>query len=182
MNQQQQIIEWLQQDEVRMQALRCARRLGLKQWCLAAGFVRNLVWDQLHGHAVRTPLNDVDLVHFDASCCDAQRDKMLEARLAQWQPLPWSVKNQCRMHVHRQAAPYLSTEDAISYWTEVETAIGARLTADDHIELVAPLGVEALFTHTITFNPRHGDLQIFKQRVNDKQWLSLWPALRVVES
>lgn len=53
MNRQQQIIQWLQQDNERMTVLRTVRRLGLNDWCLGAGFVRNLVWDRLHGYAPR---------------------------------------------------------------------------------------------------------------------------------
>ncbi|VEA67050.1 Uncharacterized protein conserved in bacteria [Serratia plymuthica] len=92
MNRQQQIIQWLQQDNERMTVLRTVRRLGLNDWCLGAGFVRNLVWDRLHGYASPTPLNDIDVIHFDAQRAEAERDRMLETRLQQWLPQPWSVK------------------------------------------------------------------------------------------
>ena len=32
-----------------MAALRAGRALGLAQWCIGAGALRNLVWDALHG-------------------------------------------------------------------------------------------------------------------------------------
>ncbi len=131
MDPQRQIIDWLQQDDARMAALRTVRRLGLNDWCLGAGFVRNLVWDRRHGYVEPTPLNDIDVIHFDAERADAERDRMLEARLQQWLPQPWSVKNQARMHLRGGRAPYRNSEEAISFWTEVETAIGARLNADD---------------------------------------------------
>lgn len=38
MDPQRQIIDWLQQDDARMAALRTVRRLGLNDWCLGAGF------------------------------------------------------------------------------------------------------------------------------------------------
>lgn len=84
MNQQQQIIQWINADSYRMQALSIARELGLHQWCLAAGFVRNLVWDQLHGHRTPTPLNDIDLVYFDKQNISEQHDLQLEAQLQQY--------------------------------------------------------------------------------------------------
>ena len=49
-------------------------------------------------------------------------------------------QNQARMHLRGGRAPYRDSEEAISFWTEVETAIGARLNADDSITLVAPSG------------------------------------------
>ncbi|MGL5397083.1 MAG: nucleotidyltransferase family protein, partial [Shewanella sp.] len=55
---------WLSQDNERMRALelvlQCAQVHSMPQWCIAAGFVRNLVWDKLHGFD-RQPLNDIDL-------------------------------------------------------------------------------------------------------------------------
>ncbi len=63
---QQQIIQWIEQDEMRMLALRTARQLTLNDWCLAAGFVRNLIWDRLHGFSHSSPLNDIDVIYFNS--------------------------------------------------------------------------------------------------------------------
>lgn len=111
MNQQQQIIEWLRADPYRMQALSIARELQLNQWCLAAGFVRNLVWDKLHGYPSSTPLNDIDLVYFDEQDASEQHDLQLEEQLnrttsALHPSFPWSVKNQARMHLRSGRWPY----------------------------------------------------------------------------
>jgi hypothetical protein len=182
MDPQQQIIDWLQQDSERMQALYAARRLGLHDWCLGAGFVRNLVWDRRHGFSTSTPLNDIDVIHFDAIHRDAQRDKMLESQLLAWLARPWSVKNQARMHLRSNRAPYRNSEDAISYWTEIETAVGARLEADSSITLIAPFGLQALFNDTITFNAKSNNLTAFEQRLAEKQWLTHWSKLRLAKS
>ena len=180
MTRQQKIIHWLQQDSERMTILRTARRLGLNDWCLGAGFVRNLVWDRLHDYAIPTPLNDIDVIHFDAQRPEAERDQMLEARLQEWLPQPWSVKNQARMHLRSGRAPYLNSEDALSYWTALETAVGVRLNADDSLQLVAPFGLDGLFDDTITFNAKNGDLDAYERRVIDKGWLQRWPRLRQI--
>ncbi|MEQ9721847.1 nucleotidyltransferase family protein [Yersinia alsatica] len=185
MDQQQQIIQWLHADPYRMRALFIARELGLHQWCLAAGFVRNLVWDKLHGYTAPTPLNDIDLVYFDEEDASEQRDLQLEKRLFQTppfqnMPFPWSVKNQARMHLHTGRWPYTSMEDAISYWVEVETAIGAKLNNNGDIELIAPFGLDALFAKTITLNPKNGEIDTYNQRVNSKGWLQHWPQLKLV--
>jgi hypothetical protein len=67
--------QWLANDEKRMQALNIAARCNLSDWWLAAGFVRNLVWDQLHGYSKPIPLNDLDLVYFCIADCSEQRDR-----------------------------------------------------------------------------------------------------------
>ena len=36
-------------DAIAMEQLRAVRSLDLPDWCIAAGFVRNRVWDHLHG-------------------------------------------------------------------------------------------------------------------------------------
>lgn len=84
------------------------------------------------------------------------------------------------MHLRSGRQPYTSTDDAISYWVEVETAIGARLNTSGDIELVAPLGLGALFTRTITLNPKNGEVDTYYQRIKSKGWQRHWPELRLV--
>ncbi|AHG18902.1 nitrate reductase [Chania multitudinisentens RB-25] len=182
MNPKQQIIDALRQDSQRMQILSTARRLGLHDWCLGAGFIRNLVWDKRHDYRVATPLNDIDVIHFDPRNSDAQHDAILETRLLEWLTQPWSVKNQARMHLRSNRSPYLNSEDAISYWPEIETAVGARLNADDSITLIAPFGLQALFNDTITFNAKSNNFTAFEQRIRQKRWLQRWPRLKVVNT
>ncbi|MEF1187336.1 nucleotidyltransferase family protein, partial [Vibrio sinaloensis] len=43
-----------------MAILRLVSTFNLPQGCVAAGFVRNLVWDTLHHHTNSTSLNDID--------------------------------------------------------------------------------------------------------------------------
>jgi hypothetical protein len=56
----------LKQDEFRLRCLQAAWSLHLPDWYLGAGFLRNAIWDHLHQHSQATPLNDIDLVYFDA--------------------------------------------------------------------------------------------------------------------
>lgn len=176
------LAEWLSADATRMFALRIAATLDLHDWCIAAGFVRNLVWDRLHGHEEPTPLADVDLIYFDSTCADHGRDEELTAYLREKSPsYRWSVKNQARMHLRNGDAPYRSTADAMTYWPEVETAVGVRLDAQDRLEIVAPFGMASLFDLRITPNARR-DSADFMQRVESKRWVTIWPGLRIRES
>lgn len=78
MNKEAQLGDWITQDPMRMQALRVAAQERLPNWCIAAGFVRNLAWDRAHGYPHSTPLNDIDLIYFDADAISENRDRDLE--------------------------------------------------------------------------------------------------------
>lgn len=171
--------QWLANDAKRIQALNIAARCNLPDWCLAAGFVRNLVWDQLHGYAKPTALNDLDLIYFCTTDSSEQRDRRLEQQLIAQTALPWSVKNQARMHLRNNDRPYASTADAMSYWVEIETVVGASLTNDGELQIIAPLGLQPLFDLSITLNPKKHKVLDFQQRIEEKKWLELWPKLSV---
>ncbi|MFG1498167.1 nucleotidyltransferase family protein [Saccharospirillum sp. HFRX-1] len=173
------VLRWLEQDSARMAALTIAAELNLPDWCLAAGFVRNLVWDRLHAYQQITPLTDLDLIYFDASNTDEQRDQQLQARLSAGLEAPWSVKNQARMHYRNGDAPYRSTADAMSYWPEVETAVGVRLNGTGEIELIAPFGLDSLMNGYLSLNPKRPKPEVFAQRQAEKSWLTTWPHLKV---
>ncbi|WP_196351640.1 nucleotidyltransferase family protein, partial [Vibrio campbellii] len=51
------LAQLLAKDPIRVQALQCVRSLDLPDCYIAAGFVRNLVWDHLHQKHNPTPLN-----------------------------------------------------------------------------------------------------------------------------
>lgn len=172
---------WIALDAWRTEALAIAADMGLPDWCLAAGFVRNLVWDKTHGFAKTTPLNDIDLVYFNPCDTTEARDLHIERVLNEHADFPWSVKNQARMHRRNADRPYTSTADAMRYWVEVETAVGARLDRHGKIELVAPFGLNALMAGTVTMNPKRPKPADFRDRVESKGWLARWPRL-IVES
>jgi uncharacterized protein len=83
------------------------------------------------------------------------------------------------LYEQNRDAPYSSTRDAMSYWPEVETAVGAALDEDGEIVLVSPFGFDALFDPTITLNTRRPKPEVFAQRVSGKRWLDIWPKLSV---
>ena len=178
MDREQQIILWLEQDDMRMEALHIADSLHLNDWCIAAGFVRNLVWDKLHHYSSPTPLNDLDLIYFDSLQVSQETDESIEKSLLNKSVYPWSVKNQARMHTRNNDEPYTSTSHAMRHWVELETAIGAKLSSCGRVELVAPFGFDALFENTITINPNRVKPTDFKLRIKSKRWLELWPKLK----
>ncbi|WDI42180.1 nucleotidyltransferase family protein [Bremerella sp. P1] len=174
------IKEWISSDPIRMRALRLASELNLSDWCIAAGFVGNLVWDKLHKKETSTPLNDFDLIYFDPQNIASMNDRQLELRLKNLTNQPWSVKNQARMHIRNKDRPYTSTSNAMSYWVEIETAVGVKLSETGEIELVAPFGIENLFRNTITINRKRIKPADFYKRIESKNWLTQWPKLKVI--
>ena len=174
-----QIRDWIKNDLERMEALETVSTLQLNDWCIAAGFVRNLVWDKLHKKKSSTPLNDVDVIYFDPANPSEELDKSLGSHLNSMSPLPWSVKNQARMHERNRDKPYTSTSDAMNYWVEMETAVGVKLSMRGEIEILAPFGVSRLFENSITINSKRRKANDFCARIKEKKWLLQWPNLKI---
>jgi uncharacterized protein len=165
-----------------MQLLRSVSALGLPDCWIGAGFVRNAVWDALHGW---TPdcalLNDIDVVYFDRANASPAADAAIEHRLAASTPnLPWSVKNQARMHLRNGEEPYHDTAAAIARWPETATAVAVRLR-QSRLELLAPHGLEDLIGLIVRPTPAFAQRShAFACRLRAKNWLARWPRLRIV--
>lgn len=170
-------------DPLRWQALAVVRSLHLPDGWIGAGFVRNALWDHLHGRPPSALAGDVDVLWFDPQCLDPEEDRRLEARLRAIAPgIDWSVKNQARMHRRNGDAPYRDTSDAMRYWPETATAVAVRRTEQDQCEVCAPLGLEDLFNLRLRPTPRFSEDRqaIFQQRIASKRWLDQWPSLTLV--
>ena len=161
-----------------MGALAAVKALELPDCLIAAGFIRNLVWDSLYDQS--SVLNDIDVVYFCPLDTSETKDVALEKRLRALQPsLPWSVKNQARMHLGNGDKPYKSTLDAMAFWPEKQTAIGARIEDDDSLIVQSVFDLELQFNGEINHNPARS-IETFNQRVSSKGWLDTWPLLPVV--
>jgi hypothetical protein len=161
----------------RMAMLCAVAELGLPDAWLAAGAIRNVVWDALHDYDHQTPLADADVIWFDPAHRDPEPDKTLEAALsARLGGIAWSVKNQARMHHRHGHAPYAGSLDSMRFWTETATTIAARLAPDGQIEMRAAYGFADLLALILRPGPRCSPA-VFRQRVATKGWLRLWPRL-----
>ncbi|MBV7265377.1 nucleotidyltransferase family protein [Erythrobacter ani] len=174
--------EVLRNDPVRRKALELVADLNLPDCWIAAGFVRDAVWDRLHGYPMSEPYGDVDVVWFCDNSQDDDDDRLIERRLVTNMPeLEWSVKNQARMHRRNADYPYRSVADAMTYWPETATAIAARLDGAGEIQITAPFGLEDLLTLRLRPGPRFWDekLPIFVERVGHKNWTKRYPKLKM---
>jgi hypothetical protein len=171
------IIEFIQRDNLRLAALECITCLDLPQCYLAAGFVRNLVWDNLHHKLTPSALNDIDVVYYDPDEVDDDIYLKYEAELTSRMPqIKWQVRNQAKMHIRNGDRPYQSIVDAMSFWPEKETAVAIRKTVHDSYECISAFGFESLFTLQLTYNPKR-NRDVFEARVKSKGWLIQWPRL-----
>jgi len=178
-----QTIQLIKQDALRVKALDCINKLNLPHCDLGAGFVRNLVWDHLHQKPNPTPLNDMDVIYYDAAETDETLYLKYETQLNALLPdVNWQVRNQTKMHIRNGDEPYHDIVDAMSYWPEKETAVAIRkidhYASENHYECISAFGFESLFNLQVSYNPkRHRD--IFETRLQSKQWLTHWPRLKV---
>ena len=164
------IKRWLRDDGIRWHLLDIVRSLGLPNCWIAAGFIRNMVWDRLH-QCINSPIaSDVDVIWYDPSRPDADTDRDIEALLRNTEPLiDWSVKNQARMHLRNNDAPYDSATDAMRHWPETATAIAARRSGLAGCDISAPFGLKDLITLQLRPTPRFTSekLQIYTARMQD---------------
>ncbi|WP_127581935.1 nucleotidyltransferase family protein [Paenibacillus koleovorans] len=173
---------FLREDEQLIDDLRMVRELGLPDACVAAGYIRNTVWDRLFGHSRRELHQDIDVVYFDPGDETEARDFALEKRLIARTGNPkWSVKNQARMHIRNREAPYRDTADAMSRWPETVTAIGAYIDDKDELHIVCPHGLTDLFAGVVRRSPFFTDHAYYLKRVRSKRWGELWPSLTILE-
>jgi len=173
------IINLVKQDVLRVNALDCIFQLNLPQCYLAAGFVRNLVWDYLHNKQKPTELNDVDVIYFDLAETAPNKYIEYEAKLKTMMPqVNWQVRNQANMHTRNGDLPYINSLDAMRYWPEYETAIAIRKVNEVDYECISAFGVQSLFALNITHNPKR-DRTTFESRIESKGWLTQWPKLTI---
>lgn len=171
-------------DPLRCQALDVLAQLALPQAYIAAGFVRNRVWDYLHRAPSPSPLADIDVIYFDAAHCSREQERELETRCAALAPgIRWQVRNQARMHRRHGDRPYRDVIDAMAFWPELETAVAVRRRGADGLHFVSPFPapLSRLFAGRISRNPQRS-LAVFRRRLAQKRWLARWPALTVVEA
>lgn len=188
---EKEILKMVSEDGWMMDILRVVRDLNLPDWWIGAGFVRGKVWDVLHGYTKRTPLPDIDVIYFDRN--DFSKDEALQGSTSAESKLQnhlkdirpnvnWSVTNQARMHIIHNDKSYTSSAEALSRWVETATCVGIRLDDNGKLSLVAPHGIDDLVNLVVRPTPAgNSNMQLFRKRLEKKQWLSKWPKLKVIE-
>lgn len=177
------ILNLVAEDPWMMNVLSAARTLALPDWMIGAGFVRNKIWDYLHGFKNKTTqIPDIDLIYFDPRNLSKETEQQYDARLRGLFSANWQTKNQARMHEkHRKAQPYKNTEEALADWVETATCIAVRLENNDALALCAPHGIEDLVRLIVRPSPAYkNNTTVFQKRLREKAWREKWPKLTVL--
>jgi len=184
-----QLIQLVEASDWFLPAQRAVRSLGLDQWCIGAGALRNLVWDALSGNVRRSALCDIDVAFFAADDVSSARDQALQHRLCALMPgWPWEVTNQAgvhwwfEQHFGHPVAPLASLADAVATWPEYATAVAVTLAKDDSISVIAPYGLSDLFTMTVRHNPARASVATYRQRVAQKKYRDRWPEVTIIDA
>jgi hypothetical protein len=179
----------LRRAPVVMEALRAARDVDAPDWLIAAGAIRDAVWDDLHGYPLTAMPRDVDVAFFDASDLTPDRDRIVEEYLRARAPhLPWQARNQAAVHLWYprrfgvEVPPFRSSAEAVATFPETASCIGVRLLADDDMLVVAPHGLDDLFACVCRHNPARVSAVFYERRVAEKAWRDRWPRMRYVPS
>lgn len=172
------LVDIMRSNEELIEDLQLIQQLKLPNWWIAAGYVRNYVWDYLHGHEEKTKLNDVDVIYYDPINISIRVEEELEARLKEKKPAyQWSIKNQARMHLKNNDQPFESVEDSMKRWPETATAVGITLNEMNGIEVIAPHGLDDLFNLVVRKSKFFADEAYYRQRVISKKWSGHWTKL-----
>ncbi|HTO27251.1 MAG TPA: nucleotidyltransferase family protein [Devosia sp.] len=172
---------------VLMTVLDGLREMALPDHLLVAGAIYNQVWNHLTGRPDMTGVNDIDVFYFDDSDigwdAEDQIIKACEGRFAGL-GLPVQVRNQARVHLWFEQkfgspfSPLTSSAEMLGRYASKTHAVGARLDASDDMEIVAPFGLDDLFSFRMVPNP------VLDNRVSHTnkgaRAKAIWPELTVI--
>ena len=181
------ILDLIRNDKWMMNILYTAENLNLPDWLIGAGFIRNKVWDYLHGYTKAwLDTNDIDLVYFDPDGNDERADEKLSTELKEKTGLNWEVVNEAYAHkwYASKPPPYASSKDAVSKWPETATCIGVKIE-NQKLQLIAPYGIYDLVSLIVKPNPgfinnKDNVKKVVSERVKRKKWLEKWPQLKIL--
>ena len=157
------ILEAFRENPDMMAILTIIRNLALKDSWLAAGSVRNFIWNLLSDKSPFDHETDVDVIFFDPDI-SYEETVSLESKLHS----PHTV-------------PYTSSRDAMSKYPERCTAIGLRLNEDSTLELFAPYGLEDILKFQVHPTPHFLEnedrMKLYQTRLSKKNWQEKWKNL-----
>ena len=178
----QDLLQAIQLNTDLMKILIIIRNLGLKDSWLAAGSIRNFIWNLLSDKSPFERETDVDVIFFDPDISYEETvslEKKLREDFPQYQ---WELKNQVYMHQHSpHTVPYTSSRDAMSKYPERCTAVGLRLNEDSTLELFAPYGLEDILNFQVHPTPHFLEnedrMKLYQTRLSKKNWQEKWKNL-----
>ena len=179
------IVEQIQADQEMMTVLAIIWDLNLADAWLAAGAVRNFIWNQLSGKSRFDATTDLDLVFYDPAISYEETQQIEQTLKKTYPQYAWEVKNQVYMHQHSPGtSPYNSACDAVSKYPEQCTALAVRLRKGGQLELFLPYGTRDIEDFIVQPTPHFlaspERLAVYTERMRKKDWKRKWPALQII--
>jgi hypothetical protein len=147
---------------------------------ICGGFIRNLVWDTLHGYVVPTAADDIDVVYISAND-DVVADKILAGLRDKLPNVPWTVRNLATIKPKHGTGSYVDLKSALCEFPETASAIAVHVTNTGQIDVIAPFGTGDLFSGVVRAT-RPDFLPRVLERAAEKSWLTTWPKLQILQA
>lgn len=176
----------LRADKVVWPAIELARKLDLRDWLIVSGAIYNTVWNHLTGRPHGYGIKDIDLFYCDASDTSWEAEDRI---IRQAEPvfssvsIPVEIRNQARVHLWYKdrfgadCPAFTSSAHSLEHFASTTHAVGVRYGEDDRIEIVAPFGLNPIFSFTLVPNRLKDN-----QRTHDakgERAKGLWPEVTV---
>lgn len=169
-------------------ALEAAQALGLPDWWIVSGVLYNAVWNALTGRLPGYGTRDIDLFYHDGSDLSWEaEDRIITAAAPAFAhlPLPVEVRNQARVHLWypekfgRSCPAYVSCEHSIRHFASKTHAVGLRLEPGGGLSLVAPFGLDDVFSFRVT--PNHALDNRATHAEKAARARANWPEIEIVD-
>ena len=169
-----------------MTVLEGLREMDLPDWLLVSGAIYNHVWNVLTARPSLNGIKDIDVFYFDDSDLSYQaEDRVIRAVNARFAhlPLPVETRNQARAHLWfpqrfgRPFAPLSSSAEMLGRFASKTHAVGIRLDASGQMQIVAPFGLDLVFSFRIVPNHVLNNRETHEKK--SARAKAIWPELAV---
>jgi hypothetical protein len=170
-----------------MEVLEGLREVDLPDWLLVSGAIYNLAWNTLTNRPSLTGIKDVDVVYFEPGDLSYDAEDRVIRRLGErfaHLPRPVEVRNQARVHLWfpqkfgQPFTPLTSSAEMLARYASKTHAVGARLLAGDSLKIIAPFGLDDMFSFRMVPNPA-----LFNRPAHEAKAARakvIWPELTIV--
>lgn len=176
------LAEIIRAEPTLMRVLTVLRDEALPGGLLVAGAIYNTVWNILTGRPALHGVKDIDVFYFDDTDLSYEAEDAVIRRYAGLfddLPLPVEIRNQARVHLWfpekfgQPLAPLGSSEEMLGLYASKTHAVGCRLNRTGDIDVVAPFGLDDIFSFRIVPNrvlPANSATHASKARRAQEVW------------
>ncbi|SEM53201.1 hypothetical protein SAMN05216431_10411 [Ligilactobacillus sp. WC1T17] len=168
---EEQLIEWINQDPHFSEIFNILARYHLPEVTLCAGTIRELVWNHLENKPSSIMRNNLDIYYNDPGQSYEEYLTIQSSLNQRHSKYLWDLRNITLKKRHSDKSPDGATmNEVIANFPEKCSAIGVAREIDGSLNIIAPYGLDELFSETITSTGALNDLD-FKRRIERKKWL-----------